>query len=105
LRPGEFIATNAPESLFLDTGRPSIIVPARGNAVTGEKNRNFDQQIRELGRVVAQRHGVVVLYLGNLGALAFPDMGQLQRLTSLRPIASFEDGVIAAASAPAPTGG
>jgi hypothetical protein len=32
-------------------------------------------------------------------------MRQLQRLTSLRPIASFEDGVIAAASAPAPTGG
>jgi hypothetical protein len=91
----QFIASNIPELISLEAGRASIILPMRVNPITDLQNRRFDVQIRELGRVVAQRRGVVVLYNAAFAALSFPNLEQLQRLTPLRPIVTVKDGVIA----------
>jgi hypothetical protein len=39
---------------------------------------------------------VVVLYSHNLAALVFPSLEQLERVIGARPIATLDDGVIAA---------
>jgi hypothetical protein len=97
LPPGQFIATNLPEAVFLDTGRSSIIVPARVNPITGEPNLRFDDQLTELG---SRRRGApwcgraVLAQPGR--ALAFPSLEQLERVIGARPIATLDDGVIAA---------
>ncbi len=94
----KFIATDLSEAVFLQTGRPSIVIPMKVNPITGERNRMFDDQVRELGRVVAQRHGVLVFYEATLAALLFPDRAELDRLTTLRVVATYPDGYVAAAS-------
>src|SRR5205085_2463717 len=46
---GTFIATNAPDWVYLSTRRPSIFTPPRLFPVTKERNQHFDADVRELG--------------------------------------------------------
>ena len=58
---GTFIATNAPDWVYLSTRRPSIFTPPRLFPVTKERNQHFDADVRELGRVLVERHGMLVV--------------------------------------------
>jgi hypothetical protein len=58
---GTFIATNAPDRVYVATGRSSIFTPSHRYPVSDEVNPRFVEQIQELGRVLQREHGVLVM--------------------------------------------
>jgi hypothetical protein len=59
--PGTFIATNAPDRLYIATGRSSVFTPPRVYPVTNERNLRFDTQVMELARVLQRTRGVLLM--------------------------------------------
>src|SRR5439155_5717277 len=62
LPPGTLLASNVPANVFFDTGRDVIFLPPKQYLVAGERNPDFSEQARQLGRIFATRHGDIVLY-------------------------------------------
>lgn len=78
------IATNAPENLYLATGRPSIIVPLEHFPVTDQANRDFDSQVRQLGQLLYSHNGLLVLWSPSALAEPVPSAEQLARTIPLQ---------------------
>jgi hypothetical protein len=55
------IVTNDPEGVWRDTGRPSIFAPASTNALTGREVSDLPGRLEEMGRIVGERRGRLVL--------------------------------------------
>jgi hypothetical protein len=92
LPAGALIATTFPASLYASSGRDNIFAPPRRNLIAGEDNPDFEAQLRELGRVLAARHGYLVLYPGLTTAL--PSAGDFRRAMQLVRVGTYPDGVI-----------
>ncbi|HEY6625134.1 MAG TPA: hypothetical protein VIX85_14955 [Acidimicrobiales bacterium] len=58
--PSRFVITNDSAGFYLHDGHASILLPFRWFYTTDEVNRDFNRDIREVGRLVRQHHGIVV---------------------------------------------
>lgn len=59
-----FVMSNAPETIWLGTGKRSIIVPIRRVSEAGVDNPHFDRDLREAARLLARRDGFLVMFDG-----------------------------------------
>src|SRR5689334_7121569 len=59
--PATFIATNAPDQVYLATGRSSIFTPPLRYPVTNQRNPRFRTQVIELGRTLQREDGVLLM--------------------------------------------
>jgi hypothetical protein len=55
------LAANVPESLWRDTRRASIVAPARHDKLSGRDIPDLSGRLREMGRLVGERGGMLVL--------------------------------------------
>jgi hypothetical protein len=55
------IATSVPEVVWGTTGRASIFSPAEYDTLSGRKTADLDDKLRELGRLVGARGGLLLL--------------------------------------------
>jgi len=93
--PGKvFIATNAPARIFMDTRRASIEIPRKVSPTSGTKNTRFRGEVRDLGREVSMRDGVVVLFPTGFGMMNLADEQDLLRHTTLRVRQRLRDGTV-----------
>ncbi|MEA2405486.1 MAG: hypothetical protein QOE08_2133 [Thermoleophilaceae bacterium] len=92
LPAGALIATTFPASLYASSGRDNIFAPPRRSLIAGEDNPDFAAQLRELGRVLAARHGYLVLYPDLTTAL--PSAKDFRRAMHLVRVGTYADGVI-----------
>jgi hypothetical protein len=88
-----FIASNGPETIFLQTGRSAIEVPLRRNPLTTRPNQAYAQQLRDLAAVLRSRNGVLVLF-PTFGASYLPTLTELQGVMSLEPAVSSTSGTL-----------
>jgi hypothetical protein len=89
------IATDAPEAVFLSSGRASVIVPSGVNAITGQRNTGFQAELAQLVGLVARRRGTVVLVGGPTVAIGHPDLARaadFARVSRLRRRRRFPGG-------------
>ncbi len=63
-----FVMSNAPETIWLGTGKRSIIVPIRRVPEAGVDNPHFDRDLREAARLLARRDGFLVMFDGYDGS-------------------------------------
>ena len=84
LPPGTFIATNAPENLYLATNRPSIIVPLQYTPVAGQRNGAFVAQVKQLGDLLRAKHGVLAMWPAAALSVRVPTPAQLSKIIPLR---------------------
>jgi hypothetical protein len=92
LPPGTLLASNVPANVFFDTGRNVIFLPPKQYLVAGERNPDFSEQARQLGRILATRHGDIVLYDDFNAAL--PSAADLGKHMTLVEVGRFRDGVL-----------
>lgn len=55
------IATSVPEFVWASTGRASIVAPAAYDKLTAQANPHFASDLVELGRLVGERHGILLV--------------------------------------------
>jgi hypothetical protein len=60
--------SNAPETIWLGTGKRSIIVPIRRVPEAGVDNPHFDRDLREAAELLERRNGFLVMFDGYDGA-------------------------------------
>ncbi len=59
--PDVVIATSVPEFVWASTGRGSIVSPAAYDKLTAQENPHFAADLLELGRLVGEKHGLLVV--------------------------------------------
>jgi hypothetical protein len=70
---GHPIATNVPEFLWAATGRASVVSPASHDKLTDRDVDDFEAQLAEMGRLVGERNGVLLILRTPLPTLTRPD--------------------------------
>jgi hypothetical protein len=88
-----FIASNGPETIFLQTGRSAIEVPLRRSPLTTQPNRAYAQQLRDLAAVLQARRGVLVLF-PTFGASYLPTLDELSGVMPLEPAVTSPSGTL-----------
>jgi len=87
------IYANAPEAVYLLTGRSALQVPKRANLVTRQSNERFQDEVMEMGAALAEEGGVIV-YLRRVQSASLPTEQELRDLLSLEPLYHGDDGAI-----------
>jgi hypothetical protein len=93
LPEGDLIVTNGPDRLYVQTGRSSILLPARKFPISEQSNPNFTKEVAELERVLAEHHGMLAYYGADSGP-NLPSLAELQRRLPLVRVEQFPDGSI-----------
>jgi 4-amino-4-deoxy-L-arabinose transferase-like glycosyltransferase len=92
--PGDTrIYANAPEAVYLLTGRSAIQIPKRANLVTRQTNEGFQNDVMAMGAALAEGGGVIV-YLRRVQSTSLPTEQELRGLLSLEPLYRDDDGAI-----------
>jgi hypothetical protein len=86
------VASTFPSTLWFGSGHDVIFIPPRRYQIAGETNDDFREQLVELGRILTQRRGYVVLYRDP--PLEFVTLDELARLVKLVEVQRFGDGTI-----------
>jgi hypothetical protein len=94
-----FVATNAGDALWFETGRASIGVPSLADGTTQEKNPRFLSQLTELAAEVTAHHGVIALLTPSLYFTVTLTVANANHFAyafhrSLHVLLRFKDGVI-----------
>lgn len=88
------VYTNAPDALYLLTGRATASVPETQDFSTLEVNARYRDQLGEMRATLAHRPAVVV-YVRGLPRSAFvPSEASLRRALDLRPVDDVRDGAV-----------
>jgi hypothetical protein len=87
------IYANAPEAVYLLTGRSALQIPKRANLVTRQSNERFQDEVMEMGAALAEEGGVIV-YLRRVQSASLPTEQELRDLLSLEPLYHGDDGAI-----------
>ncbi len=87
------IYANAPEAVYLLTGRSALQIPRRANLVTRQTNESFQNDVMAMGAALAQEGGVIV-YFTRIQSNSLPTEEELRDLLSLEPLFRGEDGAI-----------
>ncbi len=77
----------------MQTGRSSILLPARKFPISEQSNPNFTKEVAELERVLAEHHGMLAYYGVDSGP-NLPSLAELQRRLPLVRVEQFPDGSI-----------
>jgi len=79
LPAGTTILTNAPEALYLHTGRPSQLLPRKVESATQQVNVDYRHELEQVkGRV--EQEGAVVVYFTRLERTTLVSEGELREL-------------------------
>jgi hypothetical protein len=89
-----FIATDAGDSLWFETGRASIGVPSLGDPTTGKRNPRVSLQLVELVSRVRSRKGVIVLQGNPIWTQRATESYFACCFPSLHVLLRLKDGVI-----------
>lgn len=93
LQPDVPVFSNAPEIVYLHTGRPARGIPRTLFLMNQEPNRDFASQLAAVGQEVREQCGVVV-YLRNLAQRSMPSEAEVSQGLSLDVLSDAGDGVI-----------
>jgi hypothetical protein len=99
LPASETIYSNAPEIIYLNTGRPAKPIPKRWLPMNRQMNPEYDSQLSEVSRAL-EGGGVVVYFRGLAQAQrSLPSVEELTTRLSLRRLSDEPDGEILSPSA------
>jgi hypothetical protein len=93
LDPDVPLFSNAPEIVYLHSGRSAQGLPRTRFLMNQQPNREFGTQLTAVGHEVRTRCGVVV-YLRNLRQMAMPTELEVRSGLSLDVLLDVDDGVI-----------
>jgi hypothetical protein len=97
------VFSNAPEILYLHTGRLAQPIPKKVLLMTQQPNAAFAAQLAEMRHVLSRSCGVVVYFRNLAGQKAAPSERELAQRLSLRITAEARDGaVLGTSECPAP---
>ncbi len=88
----QFVVTNDTAGLYLSDGHASMLVPFHAFYTTGQANPDFAADLRETGRLVRRRQGVVVWFPTLVPAE--PSMQELQQVGHLVIEKDLPDGTL-----------
>jgi hypothetical protein len=97
---GALVVTNAPEAVYLQTGRHARGLPAKYSSTSLQHDPHYRQQLDALVRRVQARGGVVAMFDEVKGRPWQAKAPELERQTDLRVVARAHDGVLLAARDP-----
>ncbi|MBI4489679.1 MAG: hypothetical protein HY694_11385 [Deltaproteobacteria bacterium] len=92
LDPRVPVFTNAPDAVYLLTGRPAGMVPSRVNPGTRSLNGNYASELSEVRRGLKERDGVLVYFNSVAWRWYLPSEGELEEELALHLHAREEDG-------------
>jgi hypothetical protein len=93
------IYSNAPEIVYLHTGRGARSLPRTRFLMNGGPNRQFSAELAELDADLAATCGVIVYFRTLPGQKSMPSESDLETRLSVRAIAETADGSILGAAA------
>jgi hypothetical protein len=99
LSPDTPIYSNAPEAIYLFTGRPAMALPRHTHSMAGEANASFAVEMADLRRSVDDE-GAVIALLDAVKSSSSPSMAQLDLALGPLRAERTPDGVILTQTAP-----
>jgi len=94
LPEGILIFSNAPDAIYMLTGRPALMIPSKVDPGDRRINQDFSYELTEMKRRLEQAGGVVV-YLGTARWRWYlPLENELVEALSLRPMRTSDQGTI-----------
>jgi hypothetical protein len=91
-----YIYSNAPDGIFLQTGRPASVLPEKFDVVEQRPNLDFNKNMEiMLDRI---EDGGVLVYFSGLDWPNLPDEQELVQALPLRVLGQYSDGTIYAAA-------
>jgi hypothetical protein len=97
LPPSQFVVTNDAAGTYLDSGHASIQLPFDHFYTTGQVNPRFQQEVRQIGSMIRQKHGVLVWW--PTVAPGMPSEKELEQVDGLVIEKHLAGGVLILASA------
>jgi hypothetical protein len=99
LPPGARLVTNAPETVWLVTGRRSVLVPVKRVPEVGARNPTYRRDLAQMPAVLGEPSTFLVL-LDGVDGRTLADAPTIDREVSLSLVSRFADGSIYRASPP-----
>jgi hypothetical protein len=93
---GTLVVTNAPEAVYLQTGRHARALPAKYSSTSLQHDPHYRRKLDALVRRVRARGGVVAMFDEVKGRPWEAKAPELEHGTSLRVVARARDGVLLA---------
>lgn len=94
LEPRTSVFTNAPDAIYLLTGRPAYILPRKVNPATGKPNGDYPTQLVAIRDQLGKRNGVLVYFQSITWRWYLPSENELRGELGLSVLAREEDGSI-----------
>ena len=94
LRDDVRVFSNAPDALYVLTGRPARLIPLKADPFTRRANEAFDDDLARLGRDLGNRSGVVVYFRWLRWRWYLPSERELVQRLRLGAIATAREGTI-----------
>ena len=94
LRDDVRVFSNAPDALYVLTGRPARLIPLKADPFTRRANEAFDNDLARLGRDLGNRSGVVVYFRWLRWRWYLPSERELVQRLRLGAIATAREGTI-----------
>jgi hypothetical protein len=93
---GAWIVTNAPEAVYLTTGRAARGLPSKYSSTSLVAQSNYPKKLRTLIASTAAHHGVIAMFSEVKGRPWLPKATELEHQSALRVVARFSDGEVLA---------
>jgi hypothetical protein len=93
---GTWIVTNAPEAVYLTTGRAARGLPSKYSSTSLVSQPGYPKRLRALIASTAAHHGVIAMFSEVKGRPWLPKAAELERESGLRVIARVSDGELLA---------
>jgi hypothetical protein len=93
--PGDaLLVTNAPEAVYLQTGRHAEALPAKYSSTSLQSDSHYPSKLTALLQRVRQEGGVIAMFTEVHGRPWLPKVGELEHGTDLHVLAHAHDGVL-----------
>jgi hypothetical protein len=93
---GTWIVTNAPEAVYLTTGRAARGLPSKYSSTSLVAQTGYPKRLRALITSTANHHGVIAMFSEVKGRPWLPKAAELERENGLRVVARVSDGELLA---------
>ena len=94
LEPHAPVFTNAPDAVYLLTGRPATMLPRKVDTATGKLNEDYPTQLVATRSQLGKRNAVVVYFKTITWRWYLPSEEELEKELDLRQVAREKDGSI-----------
>lgn len=92
LPPNVPVASTFPSGLYADSGHDVVFVPPRYDRMSGQRNDQFREQLIELGRVLGDQGGYLVLFPDP--PVEFATYDELSRIMNLVEVGRYAEGTL-----------